>query len=53
VISNRRFALIIVLLVVTVGYIIFGVIPQYFGCLNRGGVPVEAVGYWACVEVKQ
>lgn len=50
---SRRLVPILIVLVLAVSYTLFGLVPQYYGCLNRGGVPVEAPGYWACAEVKR
>jgi hypothetical protein len=42
----------------TIGLVVFGlaliyslvVVPvQYFSCIGKGGVPVEQIGYIACV----
>lgn len=40
------------LFVIAFCWIMFAVIPSYFGCLNSGGAPVEGFGIYNCAVVK-
>lgn len=47
-----RVTLGVVVFVIAVIYSIVVVPVQYFSCIGKGGVPVEQIGYVACVAGK-
>jgi hypothetical protein len=44
-----RFTLGFVVFVIALIYSVVFVPVQYFSCIGKGGVPVEQIGYIACV----
>lgn len=42
----------LVIFVIALIYALVGIPVQYFSCIGKGGVPVEQIGYVACVAGK-